>query len=381
MYDVAVIGGGASGMTAAIVCARRGLNVIIFEKYERLGRKLLATGNGKCNILPAVMDIGKYNTSDILPVLKRFGVAEITSFFEGLGLVLREEEGRLFPYSCQASSVQNAMRAEVKKLNITVASATVITAIRGKQPFKLYYDEGETEARNVILASGSTAGFGLDSTGLLAPYRHSCIERRPSLVPFLTDMEYIKGLKGVRVNADVILNIDGKFAAREYNEVIFKDNGVSGSAIFDLSVTLARRGRFRGAEVVIDFVPDMTEEKLSGIIQTRLDAGQELDGLLHKEIIANIIKRAGRARGSLAEKIAKLTKNYSIRITSLGNRELAQVMCGGLKLDEFDLATMQSLKQVGLYAVGESLNVDGECGGYNLMWAWASAMTAGASVN
>lgn len=363
---VFIIGGGASGMTAAIVAARRGLDVTIFEKEERLGRKILATGNGKCNLGNIESTVNKYNSDFPQSILKRVNIDEIRSFLFDLGVLTKEINGRIFPYSGEASTVQNALRNEVNKLNIIVLHEDV-QKITGK-----YIVNSKHHSDAIVLATGSPATFGFDSTNLLKGYGHETIEMQPALVPLLSSKENIKGLKGVRINARAHLFVDSHEICCVDGEILFRDNGISGSAIFDLSVFLSRVREYNKASVRIDLMPEYSEDEIKEII---LKVG--LKGLFHKELVSNISRNTG-SKG--IDYMVKSIKNYQIEDVRLGPFTMAQIANGGLDTKHFDKNTLESKLSQGLFATGEVLNVDGECGGYNLMWAFASGIVVGGLV-
>lgn len=380
LYDVIIIGGGAAGMAAAITAAKRGLKTAILEANDRLGKKLLATGNGRCNLAGSLPLALQYNTEKVQTVFEKNGLSVILAFFKEIGVLTRQEEDRYYPYSEQASSVLNALRSAIDRLDIDVFTSNKVLSIEGKGPFTVYA-AGMYQARNVILATGSAAGFGENSHSLYAPYGHPTTALAPSLVPLLTETEYLKGLKGVRVSAKVSLEADGVTIGENVGEIIFKDNGLSGSAVFSLSTAMARDRSGRQFTAVIDFMPEYTLAGAASTLSEAVKNGQGLQGVFHKEIINNIERRLQTSvHLAKAETLAALIKRYTVKIKSLSAFSLAQVTSGGLENSGFDFSTMESLKQKNLYAAGEALDVDGECGGYNLLWAWASGITAGENI-
>ncbi|MBR2349202.1 MAG: aminoacetone oxidase family FAD-binding enzyme [Clostridia bacterium] len=365
MYDVVIIGGGISGMVCAITAARRGKSVAILEKNDKIGKKLLATGNGKCNLANADSTVGKYNTSFVDKILEQYPLEKQLAFYASLGVLVKEVDGRYFPYSEQASVVLNAMRVELDKLNVRVITSEQVTNV--EKGFTI----GGLKALKVVLATGSKATFGTESGYLYERFGHLNSKILPALVPILTSTDNIKGLRGVRTKVKLKLYVDNRYVTESSDEIIFKDNGVSGTAVFNVSQTLARLGG-KPAKLIIDFMPDYTKEQIENIIS---DYGG-IDGIFHKEIANNLIKLCGGEIG----KLASLIKSYPLENARLGSMELAQVASGGLKVDGFDDITLESKYQKGLYAIGEVLDVDGECGGFNIMWACASGMAVGNNV-
>lgn len=364
-YDVIIIGGGAAGLFLASRLDDR-LKVAVVEAADRVGKKLLATGNGKCNLSNMDMSAKHYNRPQFVsPYLESFSVKDLVEAFGSMGLLVKELDGRLYPYSECASSVLDVLRYAVRYRDIfTSSKVTKISkcalesnktsykvSIVGNQRFDL-------TAVNVVLASGSAATSGTDSVALFEELGHSSSPRRPSLAPIRTEREPIKGLQGVRVKAALTLN-----GRRELGEVLFKEFGLSGIASFNISSELAR-GRAKAGDVIhIDFMP---EYSLSGV--KRLLDVLPLRGLFHSRL-QDRLEWANKKSGL---GLAELVKDYPIIIEGMSDSSLAQVMSGGLNVQEFDNNLMSKFCD-GAYAIGEALDVDGDTGGYNLHWAWASA--------
>ncbi|HQC54422.1 MAG TPA: aminoacetone oxidase family FAD-binding enzyme [Clostridia bacterium] len=363
---VGIVGGGVSGMTAAIIARKNGADVTLFELEERLGRKILATGNGKCNLGNIDTTEGKYNNNFSSYILSEFGIDEIRSFLASLGVLTKVVDSRVFPYSGEATTVQNALRKAIDDLKINVIHEEVFSITPGfKINDKYTFDK-------VVLSTGSNASFGKDSTRLLSKLGHNVVKMKPALVPFISDRKNLKGLRGVRIVARAYLIVDGVEVCSELGEVLFKDNGLSGSAIFDLSVKLARLSNPKNVDVRLDLMPDYSKDQVEKLV---FEIG--LNGIFHKELCANIIRNL---KDIGIDDVAKEIKNYNIKNVKLGPFHLAQIASGGLSEKQFDEKTLESKLHNGLYATGEALNVDGECGGYNLMWAFASGMKVGEMV-
>ena len=364
-YDVIVIGGGMSGNVAAITAARRGLKCAVVEAESRVGRKILATGNGKCNLAntdPCPWEA--FNAPDFVkPVLSKHGLDTQKKFWESVGIALREDEGRIYPHSLEASSVLNALRAETERLGVRVITDCVADSVLPG------YKTAGLEGANVILASGSNATMGRNSCAAAKPLGHRCTPIYPSLAPLITDKGNLKGLKGVRVPVSAKAVSERGTLSECDGEIIFKDNGVSGTAAFGISTDLARLG-YPECRLELDFAPDYTLEKLTEALKKIPP-----EGFVHKEIARNVRASAADAAG-----MARVIKRYVLAGVSSGSMSLAQAACGGLERAQFDPVTLQSLVSPGFFAAGEVLDVDGECGGFNLMWAAASGMTAGEHV-
>lgn len=365
MYDIVMIGGGAAGLFSAVLAKKRGFRVAIIERNERVGKKLLSTGNGRCNLDNLDTDISAYNNSFPSVALERYPVKRVLAEFNALGLMTRVEGRLVYPYSMIASSVLDCLRSNLD--GITVLTDTKVNEIIGTNGnFELITNNGIVQSSQVILCSGSVAGGGLNSTALYVKHGHSVIESRPSLTQVPCDPSTIKGLTGVRHRVKATLTCEGA-TMTDTGEMLFKQNALSGIVSFNLSALLARNKANSGV-MTIDFYPDYDKETLKQLITSGA-----FKFSAHKNIIALIIERA---RSNSPDDIAEVAKNYKINVTSSRDYVNAQAVSGGLSTDEFNPLTMESLKTKGLYAIGEVLDVDGKCGGYNLHWAWVSAMSA-----
>lgn len=377
--DVAIIGGGAAAlMIAAKLCGRR---AVLFEKNGRVGKKLLATGNGKCNLSAVDVAPEKYNNPEFVRgFLGRYGAEDAVCDFARFGLFTKQMEGRIYPYSECASSVLDALRAAAVANGAEfLCDREVVGLAREKDGFTLRVevkteDGKQTEeyrARNVVLAGGSRATFGTDSTSLFKALGHKAKPFVPSLCPLKTDRESVKGLSGIRVKC--ALTLAGR---TEKGEVLFKDFGLSGIATFNLSAFVARGEAKVGDEIAIDFMPEYSEHEVAEIFRKMNAENTEklLKGFFHSMVSQRIAERAGCKAGEKpdVERLARIVKNYKTVLKGLVDESFAQVMSGGLDTDEFD-GDLQSRLCKGAYAAGEILDIDGLCGGYNLQWAWTSA--------
>lgn len=365
-FNVIIIGAGAGGMVCAIRAAARGRRVLLLERDDRVGKKLLSTGNGHCNMGNVAPIEGKYNTDFVKPVLGKYDVAYQRDFFESLGLFTRVKDGRVYPYSMQATTVNNVLRRALETLKVSVITGVAAENVRPTDGG--YCVNGQYYGEKVVLATGGPVGSGHSGHGILTALGHTSSRLLPGLVPLITDTSRIRGLRGVRIDVGARLLVDGRIVSETIDEVIFKDNGLSGTAIFTLSRAYAALGGRNGV-IELDFMPDYSREEVQKIVKKIGD----LEGLFHKEVARNI---SLASRGDLVGAI----KSFRIEDVRLGSSELAQITCGGLNTDEFSSSTLESKKHLGIYAIGEALDVDGECGGYNLMWAFGSALAVGDNV-
>lgn len=380
-FDVIIIGGGASGMFLASELAGR--SVALIEANDRVGKKLLATGNGKCNLTNLDMNIVHYNRPSFVETyLDRFDAHDTIASFERMGLITKVIDKRVYPYSECASTVLDILRGAVQKCGAEVFTGHIVNSV---EYFADTYTvggvtkvDGQTKsfsftADNVVLATGSNATFGRNSNNLFTALGHTNREFTPALVPIKTNKEPIKGLSGVRVKAGVRCG-----ARYEVGEVLFKDFGVSGIAVFNMSSEIARGKLKIGSNLIIDFMPEYSVGEVENLLRKRgnVRVGELLTGTFHSKVVDRILWASGVNPDDLAQPkisaIARTIKTYTLKIEGLGDSSLSQVMSGGLNIREFD-HNLMSMKSKNAFAIGEALDVDGDCGGYNLQWAWTSA--------
>ncbi len=372
-FDVAIIGGGMSGIILALSLKEKGVDVCILEAKDRIGKKILQTGNGKCNILNSNLDIINYNNSFPKYALGKYNIKALKDFYLSLGLLLKEDsEGRVYPYSESANTVLNIFLEKLDKLEVPVFLNTKIEKVYKENGIYSIYSKSEIyNSKIVVLATGSNATSGINSHSIYGNLGHKITKLEQSLVPIKTNA--LKGCNGVRSKAKASLYIDNKCVFEENGELLFKDNYLSGILAFKMSAYIARALVQKDnidAYIEIDFVPEYTEEELKTILKdSPLD--KPLNGILHKAIALNFKD---------SKNLAFDLKHYRCKVEGLYPIDNAQVVSGGLDVSQFDDKTMESKINQNLYALGEVLDVDGQCGGYNLSFACASALVAKDSI-
>ncbi len=376
MKKICIIGGGAAGLACAAFLGRKGCDVTVLERGARLGRKLSATGNGQGNVTNTAVSAERYFSDDreaVKSALARFGAEETVSFLESMGgIFLSDARGRVYPASKQASAVTDLFRRELDGLKIHTVLNAHVKDLAYQEGFKIVWAEGRMRADAVILAAGGAAApsFGTDGNAyaLAQAFGHTLVPTRPVLVQLRCDKEGVRGLKGIRVDALVRVLRQKKELYRCRGDVLFTDCGVSGDAVFRAS-SYAQTGD----ELLLDFLPDVSRKRLARAIESNQN---ELLCIVNNTLARTIQKRAN---GDMA-RVSALVKEYPLGVTGTLGFDCAQVTRGGIPLCETD-ASFQSKKRAGLYFAGEILNVDGECGGYNLQWAFTSAFCVSEAIS
>lgn len=393
---IGIIGAGASGMAAALAAAENPeVEVLVLERQSRVGRKLLATGNGRCNLTNLHALEGGYHGESpdfSKEALTRFSPEETLAWFRSLGLyTVAEPSGRVYPYSDQANSVVDVLRLAMDKPNITLVTGFTVEKIRREpEGFTLSSREDSYFCDKVIVACGGLAGSKLGGTmsgyQLLGKLGHRSTRLRPALVQIKCGWGGIVGLKGVRANCHVKILRDEALFAQSTGELQFTEMGLSGPVNFEISRDVCfGKGDWKAR---LDFLPEMSQEELEEMLlerkQRNFPMEELLTGILHNRLGRVLTKAAGisgRQAGDLTrEEIAQVcrtVKDFDIPLTEPLGMDSAQVTAGGVLTENFDPQTLESCLVPGLYACGEVLDVDGDCGGYNLQWAWSSGRTAG----
>lgn len=391
---IAVIGAGASGMAAALAAADGGGKVMLLERQARVGRKLLATGNGRCNLSNLRAGERGYhgdNPGFVRPALALFPPEETLGWFRKMGLyTVAEPSGRVYPYSDQANSVVDILRFGLEREHIQVKLGFEVERVRRTSDgFQIESREERVSCQKLIVACGGLAGSklggGLGGYRILKSLGHSSTKLRPSLVQLKSDWKGCVGLKGVRANCRAQILRDGSVFAESTGEIQFTEYGLSGPVIFEISRDVCQgKGKW---QCRLDFLPEMEDKELEALLSCRrgIPASELLTGILHNRLGRVIVQWAG-IRGNedvdtvSPEQLGELcrrVKSFDISLTEPMGMDAAQVTAGGMDTREFNPETMESCLVPGLYACGEVLDIDGDCGGYNLQWAWSSGRLAG----
>lgn len=407
MKNIVIIGGGASGLLASIIIKKElqeQVEVTIFERLDRIGKKILATGNGRCNFSNELLSSRKYNNPDFVHFLfTRFGYTETVTLFEDLGLVSKVlAEGRTYPVSESASSLLDVIRQEIERLDIKVKLSTEVKKIRSENDqYYLETNNGTYMADYVILATGGKAAPALGSNGsgynLLKDYKINILKPLPGLVGLKVENNGIKSLDGLRVKG-VLSILDKKTKMvywKEAGEIQFKSDGISGIVTMHCATYLNRRNDGYNKYLLrIDLLPEMNEESLMKYLLHKQSLCNDetiehlFTGLLHKILGQKIIKdnrlelttTIHDLTNKEFEKIIKSIKYFEVNIKDTYDFDKAQVTIGGVDVKEVKKETLELFKLPRVYVTGELLDIDGECGGYNLQWAWTSGYIAGIDI-
>ena len=399
IYDIAVIGGGAAGLTSAIIAKNSNPDnkIVVIEALERVGKKLITTGNGRCNITNRFVGTDKYRSDDINAVkniLANYGVDTTVDFFESIGVnVVFEKDGRAYPMSYQAASVVDALRFTAEEKGVEFFLGTHIDDIVYNGNYELIYKDNRVLARSVIIAAGLLSGgnkIGSDGKifNLLKSKGLKAERLSPSIVQLKTDTDITRQLKGIKLNANVTFLAENKPLRQEFGEVLFTDYGLSGPPILQVSGLTERvAGR---KEISLDLIPNISQNELLNELRSRRErlkdrtAENFLVGFINKRVGQVLSKKSNVNLNGKTEVItdnslktlALLLKDLRFNVTATTGFINSQVTSGGIMLQNVSANDLQCKKFKGMFFAGEILNVDGDCGGYNLQWAWSSAMAA-----
>ena len=394
---VGIIGAGASGMAAALWASQEpDVQVILMERQARVGRKLQATGNGRCNLSNGKFHISHYHGEDPTfteQVFSQFGVEDTLNWFSSLGLcTVTEQSGKVYPYSDQANSVVDVLRLALDKENITLRLGFEAEKIKPSvDGFTVESKEETVYCDRLIVACGGLAGSKLGGTmagyKLLSKLGHRSTKLRPNLVQIQSRWQALSSLKGVRANCNVEILHNGDLFAQSRGELQFTEQGLSGPVIFEISRDVCSAS---GSWIArLDFMPQWNEDKLMAHLQNRMQTNYPIDelltGVLHNRL-GRVLTQCAGIKGKAycknlsqreLEELCRCVKALEVELTEPLGMENAQVTAGGVLTDDFDPYTLESKKIPGLFVCGELLDVDGDCGGYNLQWAWSSGCVAG----
>ena len=396
--NVIIIGGGAAGLCSAIAIKQKNpaLSVRLLEALPRVGKKLATTGNGRCNITNKNILKERYhgkNTDFAMYALSKYSGKKTEDFFHAIGVDFIFEGDKGYPASLQAASVVDCLRFAAEEVGVIICTETKVTNIQlTGELYKVISGNMSFLAENVIIAAGLLSGgerLGSDGQilSLLKKSGFSTVKTYPAIVQLKTEPETVRQLKGIKVNAIVSLKSNSRMLRQEYGEVLFCDYGLSGPPILQVSGAAATA---QSPVISLDLMPEKTLEALKTELKERISllsfrtADEFFTGMMNKRLGQVLIKSAGYKLNmsvsafdnNAAQKIATLIKNLNFTVTGNTGFINSQVTSGGLDTRQFDPKTMMILECKGFYAIGEILDIDGDCGGFNLQWAWSSALCA-----
>ncbi|MDY0234721.1 MAG: NAD(P)/FAD-dependent oxidoreductase [Gudongella sp.] len=400
---IIIVGGGASGMMAAIIARRKGSEVTILERNDRVGKKLLATGNGRCNYTNENINLNFFHGEDkefIRSVLDRFTNTEVIEFFESLGIVPAvEDNGKVFPLSFQSSSMLDVLRYEMQRLNIKLETESYVVKITKDKSFNLYTKDGRNfKADKIIIATGGMAMpvSGSDGNGysIAQTFMHVKNEPTPALVQLKLIGDKWKQINGVKFIGKASLIINDKYIADDIGDILFTDYGVSGPPILQLSrEAIKAKKEGKSVKIGISILHNKTKKEVFEYLKERFQKMPEktleesLIGMINKRLILPIIKELGMDKDKHSydinevevSSLAEILVNWEFELSGDKGWGHAQTTAGGISLEKINPDTMESKIVEGLFLCGELLDVDGDCGGYNLQWAWSSGYIAGSN--
>lgn len=400
MTDMIVVGAGAAGLVAAITSARAGQKTLLLEQNTKIGKKILVSGNGKCNIGNRYIASHRFygeNPDFIDAVLKGYDFEVVEKFFTSLGLELIEgKEGKMFPMSLQASSVVEMLEYEAKRVGVEILCDCAVTSLSNEEDtFTVETSQGIKHCRKLLLASGSPAAphLGGSNSGYAFATKmgHSLIARHPSLVQLCSEETWVKACAGVKVAGVAKLYANGEYITEKKGDLLFTNYGISGLAVLDLSREVSTRlANYDYCELNLDIMPELSKEKLTNLLLGRIDEKSEkpieiwLHGVMNKKLISIILEqskcRAKQENELNRKEISKLVytlKNLKLSISDTKGFAGAEVATGGVNTTEINPQTMESKLVPNLYFAGEILDVDGDRGGFNFHFAWISGLRVG----
>ncbi len=392
LYHTAIIGGGAAGLMTAVellLCDNKlnGKDIIIIEKNDRVGKKLIATGNGQGNLTNANFGEEFYygEKEFIASFIEKAKKIDIKDYLDNLGIPLYEGvDGKIYPLSRQASSVLDIIRANLLANGVTEKVSSQVKSIKKQgETYQIETINEQIKAKTVVVAVGGASAkqFGTDGSAykLLTAFGHKCSEIYPSLVQLKTNLDNIRGLKGLKEIAKVTAIYKDKPIKSAVGDLLFTEFGVSGSAIFNISSSIVDKDKVK---LKIEFVPSLDQQEIENILKKRqkleyLSKGEPFVGIINKRVGMAVAKSA---KSLLPNDLAYALKNFYLSVTGNLGFNYSQVTKGGILTGDIDKETMESKLSKGLYAVGEVLDIDGDCGGYNLTFAFVSGIIAGRAI-
>ncbi len=392
MYDAIIIGAGASGLVCAINLARGGKSVAIIEAQKRGGKKILASGNGHCNIANANVSTKNFygKNSKLIEEIVKVKPAQIIEFFNTLGLeIVTKDDAKMYPKSMQASIVLELLEAEIDRLNIS--KFYEVKELNIKRGFEVSFNNSTIKANNLIIATGSQAApqLGGNSSGLeiAKNFNHTIIPQIPALVPLISSHPICKSLAGVKVKAKVRLFSNDKELSSQIGDFLFAKYGVSGLSILDLSLKANLALEKNRCHIIVDFFSDYSKQTLLEYLKSRIDKKRDLKlqlwlgAIINSKLSEYLLKELkldekseAKLNSKLLKEIVEHFKNYRIEISGSREFKYAEVAYGGVDSREIDSKTMQSKKEKNLYFIGEVIDTVGDRGGYNFHFAWSSAV-------
>ena len=403
MQEIVVIGGGASGLVSAIIAARKGKKVTILERNNMCGKKILVTGNGRCNYFNEDQNIKHYRSNDtelLKEIITKKNQEKVLQFFKEIGIEPKIKNGYYYPFSNQAVSIQNALLTEIKNINIEIRNEVEVRKIKKQNDkFIIMTDKENIEANKIIISTGSKSApkTGSDGSGykICQELGHTIIEPLPALVQLKGKEKYFKEWNGIRADVAINLYEDNKEIAKEVGEIQLTDYGISGICVMNLSGRVAR-GLYTGKDeyVKINFLSNLninTVQECISFIDKRNKSmknrtiSELLDGIINYKLLNVLLKNLKNKQWNEIsakdkEKIAESLVELKVNVIGTNSFDKSQVCSGGIPLKEIDVNTMESKLVNGLYIIGELLDCDGDCGGYNLTWAWITGIIAGEEI-
>ena len=383
-FKVAIIGGGSSGLFCAtkLLLSEKfqGQDILLIEGTDRVGKKLVASGNGQGNLSSLNLSADNYHGDKgfIRAFLSKYSFDELKEFYSQVGVYLTSDnEGRVYPASFNASSVLDNIRAFLTSKNLFITTQTKVLDVKYKNLFEIKTNNGIYYAENCVMAFGGKSGkqFGTDGSSykLCENFDHKLTELYPSLVQLKTETDFLKGLKGIKERVKITAYDNDKPIKTIEGDLLFTDYGVSGDAVFKISSYVSG---VKNASISIEFLPNLSKAEIVNLIESKrkltyIAVNEILNGLVNKRTGYNLIRYA---KDNSANSLANVLKDFRLKVIGTAGFDMSQVTKGGIDTDSINPFTFRSKLQKNLYLIGELLNVDGDCGGYNLTFAYISGI-------